>query len=69
MTDTGIGASVRRKEDYRFLTGNGRYLDDMNRPGQAYAYLGEAHYLEDPKNNSNLEKAIYNSNKAIYEIR
>ncbi len=37
MTDTGIGASVRRKEDYRFLTGNGRYLDDMNRPGQAYA--------------------------------
>jgi carbon-monoxide dehydrogenase large subunit len=39
MTDTGIGASVRRKEDYRFLTGNGRYLDDMNRPGQAYAYF------------------------------
>jgi carbon-monoxide dehydrogenase large subunit len=39
MTDTGIGASVRRKEDYRFLTGNGRYLDDMNRPGQGYAYF------------------------------
>ena len=39
MTDTGIGASVRRKEDYRFLTGNGRYLDDMNRPGQAHAYF------------------------------
>ena len=39
MTDTGIGASVRRKEDYRFLTGNGRYLDDMNRAGQAHAYF------------------------------
>ncbi len=39
MTDTGIGAAVRRKEDYRFLTGNGRYLDDMNRPGQCYAYF------------------------------
>ena len=39
MTDTGIGASVRRKEDYRFLTGNGRYLDDMNRPNQCYAYF------------------------------
>jgi aerobic carbon-monoxide dehydrogenase large subunit len=39
MTATGIGASVRRKEDYRFLTGNGRYLDDMNRPGQCYAYF------------------------------
>jgi aerobic carbon-monoxide dehydrogenase large subunit len=39
MTDTGIGASVRRKEDYRFLTGNGRYLDDMNRSNQAHAYF------------------------------
>jgi len=39
MTDTGIGASVRRKEDYRFLTGNGHYLDDMNRPDQCYAYF------------------------------
>ena len=37
MTDTGIGASVRRKEDFRFLTGRGRYTDDLNRPGQTYA--------------------------------
>ena len=37
MTEQGIGASVRRKEDYRFLTGNGNYLDDINRPGQTYA--------------------------------
>ena len=37
MTEgTGIGASVRRKEDNRFLTGKGRYTDDINRPGQAY---------------------------------
>ncbi len=36
MTETGIGASVRRKEDYRFLTGKGRYTDDINRPDQAY---------------------------------
>jgi carbon-monoxide dehydrogenase large subunit len=39
MPDSGIGASVRRKEDYRFLTGKGRYTDDLNRPGQAYAYF------------------------------
>ena len=39
MADTGIGAAVRRKEDYRFLTGNGNYIDDINRPGQAYAYF------------------------------
>ncbi len=39
MTDTGIGASVRRKEDQRFLTGKGTYTDDINRPGQTYAYI------------------------------
>src|SRR5271156_3103891 len=39
MTDTGIGASVRRKEDQRFITGEGRYTDDIDRPGQVYAYF------------------------------
>ncbi len=39
MTATGIGAPVRRKEDFRFITGNGRYTDDITRPGQAYAYF------------------------------
>jgi carbon-monoxide dehydrogenase large subunit len=37
MAEDGIGVSVRRKEDFRFLTGNGNYTDDINRPGQAYA--------------------------------
>ncbi len=35
----GIGASVRRKEDLRFLSGRGRYTDDITRPGQAHAYI------------------------------
>ena len=35
--DTGIGQPVRRKEDFRLLRGAGRYSDDVNRPGQAYA--------------------------------
>jgi aerobic carbon-monoxide dehydrogenase large subunit len=39
MSETGIGASVRRKEDGRFVTGQGRYVDDINRPGQLYAYI------------------------------
>jgi carbon-monoxide dehydrogenase large subunit len=30
---------VRRKEDFRFLTGAGNYTDDINRPGQLYAYI------------------------------
>jgi aerobic carbon-monoxide dehydrogenase large subunit len=39
MSATGIGAAVRRKEDHRFITGKGHYTDDINRPGQAYAYF------------------------------
>jgi carbon-monoxide dehydrogenase large subunit len=39
MTDTGIGASLRRKEDARFVTGEGRFTDDIDRPGQVYAYI------------------------------
>ncbi|TVQ58139.1 MAG: xanthine dehydrogenase family protein molybdopterin-binding subunit, partial [Rhodobacteraceae bacterium] len=34
---TGIGASSKRREDVRFLTGKGQYTDDINRPGQTYA--------------------------------
>ena len=36
MSETGIGASIKRVEDFRFLTGSGNYTDDINRPGQAY---------------------------------
>ena len=39
MAENGIGASAKRKEDVRFLTGKGNYTDDINRPGQAYAYF------------------------------
>jgi carbon-monoxide dehydrogenase large subunit len=35
----GIGASVKRKEDRKFLTGKGRYTDDINRPGQVHAHF------------------------------
>ncbi len=37
MSENGIGASPRRKEDQRFLTGKGRYVDDITLPGQTYA--------------------------------
>jgi carbon-monoxide dehydrogenase large subunit len=37
MSATGIGASVRRKEDQRFITGKGHYTDDVSRPGQTHA--------------------------------
>ena len=35
----GIGQPVRRREDLRLLTGRGRYSDDINVPGQAYAVM------------------------------
>ena len=38
----GIGASVRRKEDHRFLCGHGTYTDDINRPGQLHAVIRRA---------------------------
>src|SRR6185369_13272369 len=41
---TGIGASVKRKEYFRFLTGRGTYTDDINRHGQTYAYILRSPY-------------------------
>lgn len=34
-----IGTAVKRVEDKRFLTGKGRYTDDIVLPGQTYAYI------------------------------
>jgi carbon-monoxide dehydrogenase large subunit len=33
------GRSVRRIEDFRFLTGQGRYVDDFTLPGQVHAHV------------------------------
>ncbi|MDB5798702.1 MAG: carbon monoxide dehydrogenase [Paucimonas sp.] len=46
---TGIGASVRRKEDYRFVTGAGRYTDDVQLKAQTYAY-----FLRSPHAHANI---------------
>src|SRR5256885_6167266 len=35
----GIGASVVRKEDRRFVTGKGRYVDDIKLVGMTHAYF------------------------------
>ncbi|MEQ8903179.1 MAG: xanthine dehydrogenase family protein molybdopterin-binding subunit [Roseovarius sp.] len=37
--DGGIGASTKRREDVRFLTGTGNYTDDINLRGQAYVHF------------------------------
>ena len=41
-SETGIGAAVKRKEDARFITGKGRYTDDVNARGQAYAVFARS---------------------------
>jgi len=44
MTNTGIGASVKRFEDVRFITGRGTYTDDIQQPGQVYAVFLRSPY-------------------------
>jgi carbon-monoxide dehydrogenase large subunit len=39
-----IGKPLRRKEDHRLLTGQGRFSDDFNLPGQAYAAIVRSPY-------------------------
>ena len=42
MGKFGVGQAIRRVEDQRFLTGTGRYTDDINVPGQHYLYLARS---------------------------
>ena len=39
LTKYGVGQPVLRTEDPVLLRGEGRYTDDLNEPGQAYAYI------------------------------
>jgi aerobic carbon-monoxide dehydrogenase large subunit len=39
MTETQIGHSLRRLEDARFLSGQGRYVDDIDMPEQLHAIV------------------------------
>src|SRR5271168_4600439 len=51
MGVTALGASVKRTEDIRFITGKGHYVDDVNRHGQAFAY-----FLRSPHAHATIEK-------------
>ena len=41
-SETGIGAAVKRKEDARFITGAGRYTDDVHVAGQTWAVFARS---------------------------
>ena len=34
----GVGQSIRRKEDQRFLTGRGQYIDDVTMPDMVHLF-------------------------------
>ena len=44
MVETSIGQPVKRREDLRFITGQGQYTDDINLRGQTYAYFVRSPY-------------------------
>ena len=39
LTQFGVGQPVRRSEDPKLVRGEGRYTDDVSRPGQVYAAM------------------------------
>jgi aerobic carbon-monoxide dehydrogenase large subunit len=47
----GIGARVLRKEDKRFITGKGKYTDDMTLPGMKHA-----HFIRSPHAHAEIKK-------------
>ena len=40
----GMGHSVKRKEDPRFIRGRGNYVDDVVRPGMLYMAIVRSPY-------------------------
>ncbi len=44
VRETGIGARVERREDERFITGRGRYTDDIAVPRTAHAAFVRSPY-------------------------
>lgn len=52
-----IGEAVRRKEDYRFLTGSGQYTDDINLPNQRYAVFVRSPHAHAKINSVDVKKA------------
>ena len=57
---TGIGARVKRKEDQRFLTGTGRYVDDL-----ALARATYAQFLRSPHAHAKIKSIDTSAAKAM----
>ena len=55
--DSGIGASPKRREDVRFLSGTGNYTDDIQVTGQAYVHFLRSDVAHAKINGLNLDAA------------
>ena len=56
-TNGMIGQSVKRVEDKRFITGKGRYTDDIILPGQTYASFVRSQYAHAKFISVNIDEA------------
>ncbi|SHI50580.1 carbon-monoxide dehydrogenase large subunit [Palleronia salina] len=56
--DGGIGSSTKRREDVRFLSGTGRYTDDINLHGQLYAHFVRSDVAHGKINGINADAAM-----------
>ncbi len=54
----GIGQSVKRKEDARFIRGRGNYVDDVKLPGMLYLDIARSPYAHARIKNIDTSKAL-----------
>jgi aerobic carbon-monoxide dehydrogenase large subunit len=54
----GMGHSVKRKEDARFIQGKGHYVDDVNLPGMVYGHVVRSPYAHARIKSVNTEAAL-----------
>ena len=57
MATQTLGASIKRKEDPRLLTGEAKYLDDIQLPGMVYAAILRSPYAHAKIKSINKDKA------------
>ncbi|MEK6986802.1 MAG: aerobic carbon-monoxide dehydrogenase large subunit [Candidatus Thermoplasmatota archaeon] len=54
----GIGQSMKRKEDARFIRGKGNYVDDVKMPGMLYLDIVRSPYAHARIKSINIDKAL-----------
>ncbi|HEU4798689.1 MAG TPA: hypothetical protein VFT63_07155, partial [bacterium] len=54
----GMGHSVKRKEDARFIRGKGNYIDDLKLPGMLYLDIVRSPYAHAKITAIRAEKAL-----------